>query len=272
MNPTPQKGNDMADPKHVELVKEGKARLDKFWEVRVDVLTSLNLNLIDADLCGIDLSKARLGPANLTSAKLSEANLSGTNLDGANLSEAKLDKANLTGASLLRAHLDRADLNKANLCAIDLSEAKLCSTSLIGTNLVGANLIGADLSSAMLDDADLSFASLNRAQLFSAKFGNACLDSTDLEDADLRNSSGIRFDNTYVRGARFSPRASDPWSTLRRAYTGPKLAFVMALTLAAFLPFVAKTLFWVGVSHFERQTLLVIDYRGPELAPCSWGL
>ena len=245
----------MADPKHVELVKRGTTALADFWEKRDDVRTSLKLDLVDADLCGIDVSKAHLGPANLTSAKLSESNLSGINLDHADLSGATLDSANLSAASLLNAKIQSGNLESANLCAAELSGASLISASLIGANLFKANLFGTDLSSANLNNADFSFAVLKKAKLFGAKLENATLESTDLESADLRNASGIRFDNNYVRGARFSPHATDPWSKLRRDYTGPKLAFVMTLTLAAFLPFVAKTLFWVGVSKVERQSL-----------------
>ena len=269
--------NSMADPKHVELAQRGAAALAEFWCKRPAEYEegTLALDLSEADLSNADLRNAKLRWANLSgadlrgadlrgvifgNANLNGADLSGAQLNSADLSEAQLVNARLIGAKLIGAKLGKAKLMEAKLNGADVVAADLSGADLNGANLGGASLVGTDFSAAAVDaadfsGADLSRAKFDRAKLVRANFSRAILSEADFSAADMRMTLGVRFDNTYIAGARFSPRTADPWSSLRRAYTGPKLAFIMMLTLAAFVPFVAKAMFWVGVSRVERQTL-----------------
>ena len=93
-----------------------------------------------------------------------------------------------------------------------------------------------------------------------ARFGRGvCLEDADLSGADLRNASGLILNNTLIRGARFSPRANDPWSKLRQTYTGPRMVFTLLLLVLFFTPYLLRTAGWVGVHHSQERLTAIIE-------------
>jgi hypothetical protein len=122
-------------------------------------LSRIELNL--ANLSGVDLSAAILYEANFFGSDLSEANLSNATIENANLSTARLYKANLEKAGLWGARLLDADLREANL-----QEADLIFANLLRANLSNANLIGANLKGALLVEANIDKAKLSRSSVY----------------------------------------------------------------------------------------------------------
>jgi hypothetical protein len=117
-----------------------------------------------------------------------------------------------------------------------------------------------DLSGANLQKADLSFAKLQEAWLSYANVREAKLKGTNLESANLRDVGNtypaqrwartfwlfppvyqmpFKLDDTRTRNTCFEHNVADPWSILRRTYTGPNMVFVLLFTLLAFAPLVA---------------------------------
>jgi len=94
------------------------------------------INLVNQQLSGINLTEANLSGANLTGANFTEANLSGANLTGVNFTE-----ANLSGANLIGANFTEANLSGANLTGVNFTEANLS-----GANLSRCDLRGLDLN------------------------------------------------------------------------------------------------------------------------------
>jgi uncharacterized protein YjbI with pentapeptide repeats len=221
-------------------------------------------NLSEADLSGSDLRGADLRGADLRGADLSRVDLRGADLRGAGFQEANLGGATLNRSNLQQANFSGADLRGAGIRGADLRGAYLQEAKLAGANLVGADLRGADLRGA-----DLQEAVLNRAVLNGAKLVRANLSGTDLDVAvggnRLRRLVGRWFplpglhaapfilDGQRIRGTMFSFASQDPWSILRRTYTGPKLAFIFLATVAGFLPLIAQALFWIAVAVAERR-------------------
>jgi hypothetical protein len=64
-------------------------------------------------------------------------------------------------------------------------------------------------------------------------------------------------DDNAIEGTRFSPYAHDPWSVLRRTYTGPKLAFLLLFSVLAFLPLGLRAAFWITLSRLEQRSIAV---------------
>jgi hypothetical protein len=187
--------------------------------------------------------------------------LKGVNLRGAHLEEANLSKANL----------GMANLGMANLKGAFLSEADLEGAQLEGAHLKGAFLRGADLRGAHLEKADLE-----RAFLRGADLRGAHLERADLRGAHLRAIVGhVRgplsvlrsifpffqppfvLNDNAIEGTRFPPYIQDPWSVLRRTYTGPKLAFLVLFSLLAFLPLAGRAAFWITLSQLEHRSIVV---------------
>ena len=104
----------MANPEHVELVKQGAEAIAKWREENPHTRLDLrdvdwhNADLHEADLFGADLRGADLTSANLVRARLFVADLRGAQLRVAALHKADLAGARLEGADLLRARLTGA--------------------------------------------------------------------------------------------------------------------------------------------------------------------
>ncbi len=86
-----------------------------------------------------------------------------------------------------------------------------------------------------------------------ANFGGSSLMNLDLSNTDLQNSKGIIFDNTYIKNAKISRNARDPWSILRRNYSGTLLIFHLVLLIAFIMPYFGKTLLWVGINQSQES-------------------
>ncbi len=212
-----------------------------------------------ANLSSADLSKANLSGANLMLVDLSKANLCGVNFNGA-----IMWKANLSGLNLSGLYLCDVDLCEANLSKVDLSESDLSRAKLVGANLSKADLIGTDLSGANLSEADFSGANLSVAN-----FSRAILRYADLSGVDLCDVDHIYFDSNYIKDARFSPNARDPWSVLRRNYTGPRMIFNVLCLVAFLLPYIVKTIGLVALNNLENHEYtshLISKFENSEIA------
>jgi uncharacterized protein YjbI with pentapeptide repeats len=126
----------MANPEHVDILKQGVKVWDKWKQDRQ-----------------VKLKPSESRPQ-LSSADFSGAILSGADLVGADLVGADLSRADLSGADFNRAALNRANLKNANLSL---------------TRLVGADLSGAILSGADFTDAKLGYGSFGNNDLSQVK-------------------------------------------------------------------------------------------------------
>lgn len=147
----------MADPKHLEILKQGADA----WNSWINKNVHIRPDFRNADLRGINLTGCYLAESELYGADLSEQDLTGVSLYESNLTETKfnrtiLTKADFTGSRLYRADLIQAVLEGANLQAADFRDANLRRADLRKTYLGGAIFTGANLY-----EADLSGATLN---------------------------------------------------------------------------------------------------------------
>ena len=176
----------MANPEHVEVVKQGTKAIAEWRKKNPDVRFDLReADLREADLREADLREAKLGGADLSKADLSKADLSSANLSGANLIEADLREAKLGAADLSRAKLGGADLSRAKLGGAKLSGATLGWANLREADLREADLGGAKLGGADLGGADLRWANLREANLSRANLSGANLSRANLSGANL---------------------------------------------------------------------------------------
>jgi len=192
-------------------------------------------------------------------------------LQGACLVDFDLRNFNLAGARIEKANLTGRNLLGANLKGSHLYDSKLTGAQLSNVDLSGADLRNADLSHAKLVSANLSKAKLQgacfaHADLYSAKLNGTRLTEVNLANADLRRASGVLLDDSRIKESRFSPKAADPWSCLRRHYTGPMMALNFALLILFFAPYTVKALLWSTVNKsqtaFEAARNRTLDLAG----------
>ena len=142
----------MANPEHVQIVKQGAEAIRRWLQENWRVLFDLSeANLTGADLGGADLSGANLSRADLRDANLSGADLGGTDLGWVAFSGVDLSGADLSGASLFAANLFGAEFSGA-----DLKGANLYGAHVELTILAAADLGGATCGETVFVDVDLS--------------------------------------------------------------------------------------------------------------------
>jgi hypothetical protein len=174
----------MANPEHLEILKQGVEQWNKWRNEHPDVAPELN----EAELTSIDLRNANLRRANLLRANLHDADLKQANLRKTKLALANLVRVDLRGADLRGADLSMADLRRGNVRGANLGDASLRRTNLRGANLQGAHLSEADLSGADLYGANVRQANLRTANLGDADLRRANLGGADLYQVDLSGS------------------------------------------------------------------------------------
>lgn len=127
----------MANPEHLEILKQGVDAWNKWREDNMSVLPDLS----NAELIGVDLPGANLTKANLSGARLRAADLSKTILYWSDLRRADLRQTNLVDAELYEADLRCARLRNANLKNAWLSDTKLQGTDFSYAIVDGGTLI-----------------------------------------------------------------------------------------------------------------------------------
>lgn len=199
-----------------ELISKLKEGADTWNEWITSTGKYRQIDLVGADLRGvnlegvklieIDLSRSDFRKANLKGADLWLADLSYCMLEGANLSQANLRYARFQGAHMRDCILTGTDLTGANLDETNLVWAKLNKSHIDGALIRGADLYSADLSGSTLQMArdfplnDLVPTQFTGSNLTLANFENIRLDGTDFTDANL---SGIKVHNTIFKEVVF---------------------------------------------------------------------
>jgi len=138
----------MSNPKHVEMLRSGKAAWRKWRREsteRPDLSEEklIGLDLGSMDLSGADLRKAVLFRSSLRRAKLNDADLTGCSARFARFSDAKL-----AGAKLVEADLRAGSLRRADLTGADMTRSVLRYTSLVGATITGTILREAEVYGA----------------------------------------------------------------------------------------------------------------------------
>jgi uncharacterized protein YjbI with pentapeptide repeats len=142
----------MADPEHVEILKQGV----EVWNRWRERFPRIQPDLRGADLSRMDLKGKMSGGIHLSTAMLWEANLCSTNLRFARLSGAELMSANLKMTDLRDAELIRANLSGAKLNMADLQLADLTGALLYGSDLNKTNLSWTKIGNTVFVNIDLS--------------------------------------------------------------------------------------------------------------------
>lgn len=172
----------MADPKHVEILKQGV----EAWNNWRNSNHYLRPDLRGIDLQGVDTHGAYLAETDLSRVDFSGRDLSGALLYEADFTEAKFNGTNLTKADLRSSNLFRADLIKATMEGAELQAADFRQAYLMGANLKGIYMGGVDFSAAALANADFTGSTLN-----ATVFGENYLDDVRGLDAVIHNGPSI---------------------------------------------------------------------------------
>lgn len=142
----------MASSEQLSLIKEGF----KQWNSWRDKNSLVLIDLSNADLRGLDLSRSKLWGANLQSANLQGANLSNSDLRNADFRRSNLSQANFLEADLRNVDFSATNLRDTNFSKANLKGAIFSDINSQGTNFTGANLIAICLNNCLFRDIILT--------------------------------------------------------------------------------------------------------------------
>lgn len=202
-----EESEPMADPKHRDLARSGRAKL-ALWRAdhpqeKLDLSSDFYVQL---DFSAIDLSKANCSRANFRGANFRGADLRGTDFSRANLSEADLSNANLLRANLTGAELTHATLTAATLSGANCDCADFAGAYLPRIQALKASFPAVDFEGATCEQANFQEANLQGTSFYQAKCGEAWFHAAELEEATFHDTHlfQAKFNNSSLKAARFS--------------------------------------------------------------------
>jgi len=153
-------------------------------------------------------SQCDLSNKRMNGMKLKNANFSGSIFNNSNLSGGNLDGSNLTGSHFRKALLYSVEGKNVNLNGADLSDATLTEAKLAESIFIGTNFRRADLTRGQFQEGDFRQTSFQRAtatdvNFQNANFAEAKLDHINLNKATLDggNFKGVTFGNAILLDA-----------------------------------------------------------------------
>ena len=99
----------------------------------------------------------------------------------------------------------------------------------------------------------------NRANFVDCNLNHAAIKDAGFDRADLRRTRGILFDETRIAQVQMEGNASDPWSKLRRQYTGPWFFVHLILLIIFFAPYVANVLALTAAAKLQENMMQYTD-------------
>ncbi|RVU86063.1 pentapeptide repeat-containing protein [Leucothrix sargassi] len=221
------------------------------------------------NFCGVELCEVNFRNANLTQSKFNGTQIKNGYFSSAVMRETEFNSSKLVECDYYKADIEGSEFNGASIKSCAFSNANLENSKLNGSfitecdfssaNLKNAEFTSANLKRLKLVDADLSGSNLREAKLNHIDFKgvnleNADLTNTELEHADLRFAKNYLLNSTYIRNTRFPVTACDPWSKLRKAYTGPAMLLTLLALASATMPYILKALYWSAVNAYQANT------------------
>ena len=167
-------------------------------------------------------------------------------------------------------HLEGVDLRLAQLAWVNLSYAHLEQANFSEAHLENAKLRCAHFEDAKLKKSHLEYsnlrhAHLQRADVRGAHFSHSTVYRADFHRTDVRGVTGLLFDGNCVEQILIEGNASDPWSVLRRSYTGPRFFVHLILLILFFLPYAGRLLYLSTASQTQQSLNEIVDRYEPKL-------
>lgn len=211
----PQRLTIMANPEHLEILKQGEATWNQWRKDHPEIVPDLSdADLreivfsewgeegdedigveIDAtaprlkDLLGMNLSNAMMSGAQISGALFHYTMFSQANLENADLACAFFNSVNLDKAIFIDANIARTEFQDVNLDGADLTDARLFSTTFRECSLRGASFKGSYLHNVYFDETNLDGADFSDANMLGSSFLNV----------DLQNINGLSSVNHWGR-------------------------------------------------------------------------
>jgi len=248
---------------HTKLIKSGAERWNE-WRTK---FPREHVRLDDVNFSGMDLTNIRLEGDVIKYQIVREGvkqdefecRRATVSFVRSNLSDTRLCSAHIREVNFYGADLQRANFSNANSGQAKYGSAKLQNSIFYNANLEGAVFTSASLQNTSFNQVNLQHANFSFANLQDARFSGSNLKHTNLkaanlQGADLRGANNFRLDACFIKDAKFEPKSKDPWSVLRRTYTGPKLIYVMLGLVAFALPYIAKVGLWSLINRVQKYT------------------
>ena len=198
---TNRKRRNMANEEVLDRLRSIKQRGVSEWNGWREERAKERLDLKEADLSGLNLTKLDLSNSDLIGANfqnsiLKRSKLRGSNLTGANLYRADFSMSDLSGTLINQCNLEETQLKSADLTDAEVNMSVLADTDLTKAKLTRTAFISSDLTNAKLNETSIEEGNFSRSKLTNSNLSLATIDGVVLNSADLRNAN--------LRGTQFA--------------------------------------------------------------------
>ena len=183
-------------------------------------------------------------------------NFRSENLTAIDASALGFFNCDFSGAILTRAQFTSTHFRNCQFGQAQLRDAQMQLAVFVDCHFEGADLTGAIATQAKYSRCVLSEANFQKAELDGAQFARSPLTKADLTSTSMLKASGFILDETTVFRTTFSMDATDPWTTLRQIYTGPRFAINFTLLIAFVLVLVAKVFTFQAFALLQATDIL----------------
>ena len=196
-------------------------------------------------------------------------------LDGVSMPNAAIKDIDLGRCSFMGADFSGSTFENVECYLSFFDRAKMSLCSFKKCDFVACRFIGAALIGCRMTRCDFFLSLFNDATLTGARFAHTNLDKCNLNSADLGGAKGHVFSRNSIDRTVLSIDAPDPWSILRRKYTGPMLAIQLSLFLMYIFSYVIDAYLLSASSAIIAQgdpLRSAIEQMGAEVVPAWWVL
>ena len=158
----------------------------KFKGVALEEADLAGVNLTKADFSGSAIQKAIFDNANLTEAKLIASAISDASFVGANLTDtvfksSDIRNANFSDAQLIRVQMKSSSLKSSTFHNVTITGATFKSSDFTGASFVGAMITDTIFTSCSLDMASFKDATLRNVSLHYSEVKKTIFDGTKMD-------------------------------------------------------------------------------------------
>jgi hypothetical protein len=122
---------------------------------------------------------------------------------------------------------------------------------LVRCEFPSASLINCEFNAGTINQCSFEGAVLRIVNLRAVAFSHTNMRSAEFHGCDLRETNGLRLDDNLLLQSALPPYSKEPWSVLRRSYTGPKMAFNLIFLAMFFVPLLTSGFIWLALNRAE---------------------
>lgn len=211
----------------------------------------MRLDADSIDLEGTGLMRCRFDGAQIPSENLESTRIVDTHFDHACLTKSRFIDSHMQGVSFAYACLENTSYDNVDFESVTFNGDRKSIVSTQDQEKYDKHNATERKSHWLINRLEKVWflSGRRRARRYCCSYP-----STILDNPDLRNAARFDANGQSVRGTKFSPHPTDPYSIVRTEYTGSMMLFHIVALAVFFAPLILRTAVWVSAGRIQHAT------------------